>query len=118
MITLYGIENCDTVKRARVWLESRDIDYQFHDLRKDGLDEAQLAAWLQELGWDKLVNRRSKAWQSLDEQVRHNMDDIAALRTIAERPTLIKRPLLDTGKERHVGFSAKHYEKLFNVHTL
>jgi len=118
VITLYGIDNCDTVKRARKWLESRDIDYQFHDFRKHGLDQAQVAAWLRELGWENLVNRRSKAWQSLDEQVRNNMDDTTAVHAIAGQPTLIKRPLLDTGRERHVGFTENYYEKLFSVHTL
>lgn len=118
VITLYGIDNCDTVKRARKWLESRDIDYQFHDLREDGVDHAQITAWLQELGWENLLNRRSKAWQSLDEQVRRNMDDTTAAQAVLEKPTLIKRPLLDTGRERHVGFTTTHYEKVFNVHTL
>ncbi len=118
MITVYGIKNCDTVKKARKWLEARHIEYAFHDLREDGLSRDQVDAWLAELGWETLVNRRSTSWKALDESTRQNMDDSSALQAILEQPTLIKRPLLDTGGERHTGFSAAHYAKLFGAHTL
>mgnify|MGYP001825318208 FL=1 len=118
VITLYGIKNCDTVKKARKWLEGRGIDYTFHDVREDGLDREQVQKWLEELGWETLVNRRSTSWKALDEQVRANMDDAGALEAILEQPTLIKRPLLDTGGKRHTGFSAASYQQLFSAHTL
>lgn len=118
MITLYGIKNCDTVKKARKWLESAAVQYQFHDVREDGLQQGQVQAWLDELGWETVVNKRSTSWKALAPEARENMDSDAALEAIIAQPTLIKRPLLDTGHERHCGFSAKKYETLFSHHTL
>ena len=118
MITLYGIKNCDTVKKARKWLDLHGIEYAFHDFREDGLDAGQVEQWLRELGWENLVNRRSTSWKALDEKARQTMDDATALRAILAQPTLIKRPLLDVGHERFTGFSAADYEKIFNRHTL
>ena len=118
MITLYGIKNCDTVKKARKWLDSHGVDYQYHDFREDGLDEEAIAAWIDELGWQNLVNRRSTSWKSLDEKTRDAMNDKAAYAAILSHPTLIKRPLLDTGKQRYTGFSAAIYTKIFQEHTL
>ena len=118
MITLYGIKNCDTVKKARKWLELHGVDYQFHDFRTDGLERDAVQAWLVELGWETLVNKRSTSWKALDEQQRESMDEASALTAILEQPTLIKRPLLDTGHERFTGFSADNYQKTFNRHTL
>ncbi len=118
MITLYGIKNCDTVKKARKWLELHAIDYRFHDFREDGLDRKTVAGWLEELGWESLVNRRSTSWKALDANTRENMDQASALAAIMTQPTLIKRPLLDTGHERHSGFSASSYQAIFNKHTL
>ena len=118
MITLYGIKNCDTVKKARKWLDQHGIEYHFHDFRSDGLDRKTVADWLKELGWENLVNRRSTSWKALGTGVRESMDDDAALAAILAQPTLIKRPLLDTGHERHTGFSAASYQKIFNQHTL
>ena len=118
MITLYGIKNCDTVKKARTWLEIHGVDYQFHDFRTDGLEQTAVQAWLAELGWQNLVNKRSTSWKALDEQTRNDMDEQSALAAILEQPTLIKRPLLDTGHERFTGFSAASYQKIFNQHTL
>ncbi len=118
MITLYGIKNCDTVRTARKWLDARDVEYRFHDLREDGIDRQRVAAWLAELGWETLVNRRSSSWKALDEKTRQGMDERSALAAILEQPTLVKRPLLDTGSERHVGFSPASYARLLNLHTL
>ena len=118
MITLYGIKNCDTVKKARRWLEQHSIDYNFHDFRVDGLTETQVQAWLNELGWETLVNRRSTSWKQLDVQLRESMDLDSALQAVMAQPTLIKRPLLDTGSSRHVGFAAQNYRELFHQHTL
>jgi len=114
LVTLYGIKNCDTVKKARKWLETESIEYSFHDFRQDGLSRDQVSAWLQELGWEKLVNKRSTSWKALTQSVRDSMSDETALQAILEQPTLIKRPLLDTGKDRHNGFSAAIYSKIFN----
>lgn len=116
--TLYGINNCDTVKKARKWLDAHGIDYSFHDFRADGLEREHVAEWLQELGWEVLVNRRSTSWKALDEATRENMDDATALAAILAHPTLIKRPLLDTGTRRHTGFTPADYDRLFSAHTL
>jgi Spx/MgsR family transcriptional regulator len=118
VITLYGIKNCDTVKKARKWLDLQKIDYTFHDFREDGLDSDAVEAWINELGWQNLLNRRSQSWKTLTEQARLNMDDEAALKAVLSHPTLIKRPLLDTGHQRYTGFSAASYAKIFNAHTL
>lgn len=118
VITLYGIKNCDTVKKARKWLDLHKIEYQFHDFREDGLDAGAVKGWIDELGWQNLVNRRSTSWKSLGEPARLSMDDDAALKAVLTQPTLIKRPLLDTGQQRYSGFSAASYAKIFSAHTL
>lgn len=118
VVTLYGIKNCDTVRKARKWLDSRGVEYQYHDFREDGVDESAVAAWIDELGWQNLVNRRSSSWKALDEQDRTEMNDESARKAILAHPTLIKRPLLDTGKQRYTGFSAANYGKIFSSHTL
>jgi Spx/MgsR family transcriptional regulator len=118
VITLYGIKNCDTVKKARKWLDTHGIDYRFHDFRDDGLDADAVARWVDELGWQNLLNRRSTSWRSLDEQTRANMNDELACKAVLSHPTLIARPLLDTGQQRYTGFSAASYAKIFSAHTL
>ena len=118
MITVYGIKNCDTVKKARKWLEARNVEYTFHDVREDGLERTKVQDWLDELGWETLVNRRSTSWKAMEEEARAAMDNASALDAIMDQPTLIKRPLLDTGHECHCGFSAANYQSIFNHHTL
>jgi Spx/MgsR family transcriptional regulator len=118
VITLYGIKNCDTVKKARKWLEDREVEYRFHDVREAGLERETVAQWLQALGWEALVNKRSTTWKGLDQPTRDNMDDKTALKAILAHPTLFKRPVLDTGHEVHCGFSAANYQAIFSHHTL
>ena len=118
VITLYGIKNCDTVKKARKWLDTKGIEYQYHDFREDGVDQEAVTVWIEELGWQNLLNRRSTSWKALNEQARENMNEKAAHKAVMLHPTLIKRPLLDTGKQRYTGFSAASYAKIFNAHTL
>lgn len=118
MITVYGIKNCDTVKKARKWLDARSIDYAFHDVREDGLERQAVAQWIDELGWENVVNKRSTSWKALDQKARENMDADSALDAVMSQPTLIKRPLLDTGKARYTGFSAASYTKIFGAHNL
>lgn len=112
--TLYGIKNCDTVKKARAWLDQQGIRYRFHDFRIDGLSAAQVSQWLEELGADALINKRSTTWKSLDEATKATIEQRAA-EIILANPTLIKRPLLDTGKGKHLGFKAPDYQILFNL---
>ena len=114
MITLYGIKNCDTVKKARTWLEQNKVDYRFHDFRADGLTTAQVKTWIIEIGLETLVNKRSTTWKELDEATKINFNETNAATVISENPTLIKRPLLDTGKQKYVGFKDTEYTHIFN----
>ncbi|MCH5377468.1 MAG: ArsC family reductase [Planctomycetes bacterium] len=113
MNTLYGIPNCDTMKKARAWLDGHGIDYDFHDYKKAGLDEAVLRTWVEELGWETLINRRGQMWRKLDPAVREGLDEAGAIRVMLATPSIIRRPLLDTGEQRHVGFSDSAYTELF-----
>ena len=110
---LYGISNCDTVRAARKWLTANGIDFSFHDFRKDGLDEKQLKCWVRELGWETLLNKRGMMWRKLPDKQKENLDEKKAIAIMLAEPAIIKRPLLDTGKKRHVGFSEGEYKQLF-----
>ena len=114
MITLYGIKNCDTVKKARDWLTKNNVEYRFHDFRVDGLDKAQVKNWIVEIGLENLVNKRSTTWKELDENIKEKFSEKNADALIVENPTLIKRPLLDTGKQKYLGFKEAEYAKIFN----
>ncbi len=118
VVTLYGIPNCDTVKKARHWLDQHGVDYRFHDFRADGLSADAVAGWIAALGWETLVNRRSTSWKQLDAALRESMDANSAQEAVLASPTLIKRPLLDTGSELHVGFKEAQYQDIFQQHTL
>lgn len=110
---LYGIKTCDTVRKARRWLDDHGIEYRFHDFRTDGLDRAKLSVWVNELGWEKLLNRRGTTWRQLSEELRSNIDEAKSEELMESHPALIKRPLLDLGTKRIVGFNADDYSKLF-----
>ncbi|OZY84424.1 ArsC family reductase [Cellvibrio mixtus] len=114
MITLYGIKNCDTVKKARAWLEHHKVDYHFHDFRADGLGEPLVKKWIAEIGLETLVNKRSTTWKELNDSIKDNFNADTAVAVIVENPTLIKRPLLDTGTQGYVGFKDAEYSKIFN----
>ncbi|MFT4919195.1 MAG: arsenate reductase [Zhongshania aliphaticivorans] len=116
--TLYGIKNCDTVRAARRWLETHNVDFSFQDVRDTPLTAAQLKTWLQALGVDELVNKRSTTWKQLSPAQRDGLNPDTAIALLLEHPTLMKRPLLDTGSELHLGFKAEHYQSLFTHHTL
>ena len=113
MTTLYGIKNCDTVKKARKWLEAAGIEYRFHDFRADGLEREQLDAWNRTVGWETLLNRRGTTWRQLPEAVKAGIDEARALDLMMEQPTLIKRPVLEHGGEIRVGFKEADYKALF-----
>ena len=110
MITLYGIRNCDTVKKARSWLDERGIGYRFHDYRADGLDEAQLRSWCLELGWEALLNRAGTTFRKLPGEDKVELDRDKAVRLMLNQPSMIRRPILDTGSRRIVGFKPEHYQ--------
>lgn len=114
MITLYGIKNCDTVKKARRWLEYNSIDYHFHDFREQGISESLVQGWLKQCPLEKLVNKRSTSWKQLDETERERLSAETAPALCCQYETLIKRPVLDMDGTITVGFSEKNYQTLFN----
>ncbi len=113
MTTIYGIKNCDTMKKAIRWLNDQGIDYQFHDYRKHGLNKKQLQNWASELGWETMLNRRGTTWRKLPEATRESINKTAAISLMLDNPALIKRPLLDTGKKITLGFNPDTYQDLF-----
>lgn len=113
-ITLYGIPNCDTVKKARTWLERNGIDYAFHDFKKAGLTADVIKGWLADVEWDTLVNRKGTTWRGLPEARKAavaNADSATAL--MLESPSVIKRPVLAHDNSTHVGFSDALYQQIF-----
>jgi arsenate reductase (glutaredoxin) len=103
---LYGIRNCDTVRKARAWLEARGIPYDFHDYRLAGIDEARLRGWAAELGWERLLNRAGTTFRKLSDADRAGLDEDKAVALMLAWPSMIKRPVLDLGDRRLLGFDA------------
>ena len=113
-VTLYGIPNCDTIKKARGWLREHDIDFVFHDYRKQGVSPQQLQSMATELGWEAMLNRRGSTWRTLPEDVKASIDQASALGLMLDNPAIIKRPILDADDRLHIGFSSQQYEEIFN----
>jgi arsenate reductase len=111
-ITLFGIPNCDSCKKARRWLESNDIDYEFHDVRVDGLTHKDIQHWLKSAEWEKLLNTRSTTWRNLPEAERAIVDKKNVVPLLVKHPTLVKRPVLENGDRVTVGFSVDQYSDL------
>ena len=113
--TLYGIPNCDTVKKARAWLEKNGIDYTFHDFKKAGLTADLVAGWLTQVKWDVLVNRKGTTWRALSDERKATVANAkAASELMLESPSVIKRPVLSYSGSTHVGFSDVLYQQIFN----
>lgn len=110
---VFGIRNCDTVRKARKWLDDAGIDYQFHDFKKDGLAPETLAYWEDALGWEALVNRRGTTWRKLPEAVRDNISAHSAHALMLENPSLIKRPVVQGDDGVTLGFSADQWAERF-----
>lgn len=109
--TLYGLKNCDSCRRARQWLEAHGITPRLHDVRADGLDASRLERWVQALGWERLLNRRSTTWRQLGDARPETLDAESAARLILEHPTLLRRPVLESGARLLVGFSSDDYRQ-------
>jgi arsenate reductase (glutaredoxin) len=109
MIKVYGIKNCDTMKKAFAWLEANGVAYEFIDYKKAGVAEARLPDWSARAGWEKLLNTRGLMWKKLSDEERSAVDEQKALKLMAQYPSLIKRPVLDTGKKMLVGFTPESY---------
>lgn len=111
-IVLYGIKNCDTVKKARQWLEKNAVEYRFHDFRADGMESVPLQEWLDEFGWQQVLNRRSTSWRALDDGQKEAMDNATALALAGDTPTLIKRPVTVADDSTLFGFREVDFSEL------
>ncbi|MDH5181860.1 MAG: ArsC family reductase [Gammaproteobacteria bacterium] len=114
MTTVYGIKNCDTVKKALKWLDKQGIAYQFHDLRGDGISKADLQGWIHSVDWELLLNRRSTTWRQLADKEKTDLNADKAIKLMLANPTLIKRPVISKGKTLLVGFNEADYKKALN----
>lgn len=112
-VTLYGIKNCDTMKKARSWLDAKGVTYSFHDYKVAGVDPARLEGWARQVGWETLLNRAGTTFRKLSDAEKAGIDEPKALALMAEQPSMIKRPVLDLGESLVVGFKPEQYETVF-----
>jgi arsenate reductase (glutaredoxin) len=115
MITLFGIKNCDTIKKARLWLQSAGVDYAFHDYKTEGVDEARLRAWAHEVGWDMLLNRAGTTFRALPDAQKADLSVDKAIALMAAQPSMIKRPVLEGAGGLIVGFNPTVYAAAFQT---
>jgi Spx/MgsR family transcriptional regulator len=110
VVIIYGIKNCDTVRKARAWIEQRNMTYQFHDYRVDGITAPLLSEFAEQLGWETLLNKRSSTWRQLPDAQKSDLNADTTLQLLLEHPTLIKRPIVKTAEVLMVGFNADEYQ--------
>ncbi len=115
MITLYGIKNCDTVKKAQKWLTEQGIPFQFHDFKTQGLSSELLTSFTKMSNWEVMLNKRSTTYRNLPDETKDNLTGGVAFDAVIAQPTLLKRPLLLLDNELHIGFKAPIYQELFNL---
>jgi len=108
-ITIYGIKNCDTMKKARTWLDQKGVTYRFHDYKAEGIDKAHLAAWCAALGWEKVLNRAGTTFRALPDGDKANLTEAKAIALMLKQPSMIKRPILEAGKKHLAGFKPEEY---------
>ena len=108
---MYGITTCDTIKKARVWLESHDVAYRFHDYRAEGIEAAKLDGWVAKVGWEKLLNKASTTFRELADKDKQGLDEKKAKALMLAKPTMVKRPVLEVGDRVLVGFKPEVYEQ-------
>ncbi len=113
MVTLYGIRNCDTMKKARAWLDANGVGYVFHDYKTEGIDRATLQGWVKALGWENLLNRAGTTFRKLPEGDKADLTEPRAMALMLAQPSMIKRPVLAAGKAPVVGFKPETYARLF-----
>ena len=111
--TLYGIRNCDTVKKARAWLDARGVEHLFHDYKTAGIDRPRLVAWTGELGWEKVLNRAGTTFRKLPDAEKEGLDESRAIDLMLAQPSMIRRPVLDLGDRRAIGFREQDYADAF-----
>ena len=112
-VTIYGIKNCDTMKKARVWLDEHGVEYAFHDYKAEGVDKPTLERWAKAVGWEVLLNRAGTTFKKLPDKDRENIAEKKAIALMEAQPSMIKRPVLDVGGKLTIGFKPDIYAKLF-----
>ena len=112
-VAVYGIKACDTMKKARTWLESHGVDYVFHDYKAEGIDKASLERWSKEVGWEVLLNRAGTTFRGLPDKDKTDLNEKKAIALMLAQPSMIKRPVLDIGGKLLVGFKPELYAKAF-----
>jgi arsenate reductase len=112
-VVLYGIKNCDTMKKARAWLDLHGVAYSFHDYKTAGIDKNRLQHWAREVGWERLLNRSGTTFRKLPDAEKAGLSEAKALALMLAQPSMIKRPVLETGNKLLVGFEPKLYEAAF-----
>ncbi|MFT5134224.1 MAG: arsenate reductase [Gammaproteobacteria bacterium] len=112
--TLYGIKNCDTIKKAKKWLDGNGVDYQFHDFRSEGIDRKLIDSWLKQVEWETLLNTRGTTWRNLPNDLKEDISKTKAIKIMLENPTIIKRPVLSVKNKIYVGFKDEEYKSLFS----
>ena len=113
IITIYGIKNCDTMKKAFRWLENNDLDYTFHDYKKQGIDESTILEAIKQCGWENVINRRGTTWRNLPEGIKSTINDEQALKVAQDNPSIVKRPLLNYEDKIYLGFKDTQYAEIF-----
>jgi len=113
-VEIFGIPNCDTIKKARRWLQAEGIEYQFHDYKKEGVDVSLLTRWCADQGWEVLLNRRGTTWRKLADSEREGINESRAIALMVENSSMIRRPVLIFGDSVTVGFSPESYQELFS----
>lgn len=107
---LFGIKNCDTVKKAMRWLDQHQVSYQFHDFRKDGLDQPTIEIWLNSVSWEQLLNKRGTTWRKLEDPRKDELDQQSAVELMLLHPTLIKRPVIEDASGVSIGFNESDFQ--------
>ncbi|MCB1414039.1 MAG: ArsC family reductase [Xanthobacteraceae bacterium] len=110
-ITMFGIKNCDTIKKARAWLESHDVAYAFHDYKASGIDRQRIEDWSRQVGWETLLNRAGTTFRKLPDAEKSDLDERRAIALMMAQPSMIKRPVLDLGGRIVVGFKPEIYAR-------
>jgi arsenate reductase (glutaredoxin) len=116
-VTIYGIKNCDTMKKARAWLDDRGVAYTFHDYKSAGIERARLERWAREAGWEALLNRAGTTFRKLPEHHKEGLTEKKAIALMLDQPSMIKRPVLDVGGRLLVGFKPDEYANAFGART-
>ncbi|MFG1241505.1 ArsC family reductase [Xanthobacter sp. V7C-4] len=111
--TIYGIKACETMKKARGWLEAHGVDHAFHDYKTAGIERKTLEGWVKKVGWEKLLNRAGTTFRKLPDADKEGIDEAKAISLMLEKPSMIKRPVLETGRDLLVGFKPEEYAAKF-----